>query len=146
LFHIPFSLPGTYQHLDAYFKNAKFILTERDTPEQWYESLVKFHSKKWSDGKSVPTASDLKEATYRYKGYAYIANKYIYNTPDDDLYNKDILIEKYIRYNKNVKDYFESRPEKLLIINISNSSDYSKLCAFLNKPTTKEDFPWENKT
>ena len=143
---IPFSLPYTYQHLDTYFKNAKFILTERDDPEQWYNSLVKFHSKLWSDGESIPTASDLKKATYRYAGYAYIANRYIYNTPENDLYNKDILIKKYIEYNKNVKHYFESRPEKLLVINVSNSSDYSKLCAFLNQPVTQENFPWENKT
>ena len=143
---IPFSLPYTYQHLDAYFKDAKFILTERDTAEQWYHSLVTFHSKLFADGQSVPTAEDLKRATYRHKGYTYKAFKYIYNTPDDDLYNKDALIKFYTTYNSTIKDYFMGRPEKLLCINVSKPSDYVTLCEFLNQPISKRHFAWKNKT
>lgn len=59
----PFSLPFTFIKLDQYFKNAKFILTIRDTPEQWYNSLTKFHSKLWLDGKNIISVEELKNDT-----------------------------------------------------------------------------------
>ena len=58
----PFSLPFTFIALDQYFENAKFILSVRDDPEQWYNSLTKFHSKKWGFGQNPPTLDQLKEA------------------------------------------------------------------------------------
>jgi len=143
---LPFSLPFTYEHLDGAFPKAKFILTERDNAEQWYQSLTKFHSKLWSDGVAIPTAEDLKQATYRYKGYSYKANRCVYPTPEEDIYNKAIMLEFYKRYNETIKTYFKSRPEKLLVINVSKSDDYAKLCEFLKQPITRTDFPWENKT
>lgn len=143
---IPFSLPFSYVFLDNYFKNAKFILTERDSPEQWYNSITKFHSKIWGDGIHPPTKEQLKNAKYRYKGYAYDSFKCIYNTEDFDLYNKKKLIKTYNTHNYSVKEYFRNRPEKLLSINVSNMTDYRKFCRFLNKEQLKDNFPWENKT
>lgn len=143
---VPFSLPYTYQHLDVAFPNAKFILTERESAEQWYNSITKFHSKLWSDGEGIPTASELKNARYRYKGYAYQFIKDVYKTADEAIYDKNTLISHYNNYNKRVKDYFKSRPEKLIVINVSNSLDYANLCAFLNQPKLADSFPWENKT
>ena len=143
---IPFSLPFTYQDLGEYFKNSKFILTVRDTPEQWYNSITKFHSKLWSDGTAIPTCQQIKDVEYRYKGYAYQSFKLLYNTDDKDLYNKDILLNLYNRHNKLVEDYFKSRPEKLLILNVSKKKDYFRLCEFINKNPLRDDFPWTNKT
>ncbi|MDG5492252.1 sulfotransferase [Psychroserpens sp. SPM9] len=143
---VPFSLPNTYQHLDEAYPDAKFILTERDSAEQWYQSLTRFHSKKWSDGKRIPTVEDLTNATYRYKGYAYQFMKNIYHTQDSDLYNKTALISHYNNYNEQVKTYFKEQPEKLLIINVSNSSDYGNLCSFLKQTPQGDNFPWKNKT
>lgn len=143
---IPFSLPYTFMMLDQYYKNAKFVLTVRDSELQWYESLTKFHSKLWGEGKRLPTAEDMKNATYRYRGFTYESFKLIYNTPDDDLYNKAILTKLYKLHNYTVEDYFRGNPEKFLIINVSKSSDYAKLCTFLGKPVKADDFPWKNKT
>src|SRR4051812_14602679 len=36
----PFSFPYTFVILDHYFPNAKFVLTVRDSTEQWYKSMV----------------------------------------------------------------------------------------------------------
>jgi hypothetical protein len=143
---IPFSLPYTYQFLDSHFKNAKFILSVRDSSEQWYDSLTKFHSKLWADNERIPNADDLKQATYRYRGFAFKFNQAVFQTPEDSPYDKEILIRFYETYNKHVMDYFKSHPEKLLIINVSKSSDYAKLCLFLNQPINAHDFPWENRT
>ncbi|RFN60035.1 sulfotransferase [Marixanthomonas ophiurae] len=143
---IPFSLPYTYVVLHHHFKNAKFILTERESAEQWYHSLVKFHSKLWSDGTHAPTAQELKNAKYRYKGYPYEAHKYLYSTPDDDLYNQETLIAFYTEHNKAVKNYFKDIPNSLLCINVSKKEDYKRLSDFLNVSSNQTDFPWENKT
>lgn len=143
---VPFSLPFTYIFLDRYFKNAKFILTERDTPEQWYDSLTKFHSKLWADGTLQPTAEQLKNANYRYKGFPYETVKIVYNTEDNDLYNEESLISFYNKHNTSVKDYFRNISDKLLVINVSKKNDYFRLCDFLNKKPIGDNFPWKNKT
>ena len=143
---IPFSLPYTFQALDAHYNNAKFILTVRDSAEQWYNSLTMFHSKLWADGKRIPTSEDLKKASYRAQGYAFSANRYIYDTPESDPYNKALMIDFYNNYNQSVQSYFKSHPEKLITINVSNSGDYAKLCTFLNQPIKASNFPWKNKT
>jgi len=41
---IPFSCPNTYKPLAAAFPGAKFILSTRATADQWYESLVRYHT------------------------------------------------------------------------------------------------------
>ena len=143
---IPFSLPYTFQHLDEAFSEAKFILTVRDSAEQWYISLTRFHAKLWTGGERIPTLEDLKMANYRKPNYVYQANRWIYNTPESQPYDKAIMMAFYRHYNTTVIDYFRSRPHKLCIINVSNPEDYAKLCRFLNQPIHASDFPWTNKT
>ncbi|MEI2418950.1 sulfotransferase, partial [Arthrospira platensis SPKY2] len=144
---IPFSLPYTYQALDQHFPNAKFILSIRNNAEEWYNSMVNFHSKLWADGMRMPTAEDLKNANYVWKGYPYEIRKLIYNiSSDDNLYDKKTLISHYINYNESVCDYFRHRPEKLLIINVSKPDDYKKMCHFIGKEPIAYQFPWLNKS
>ncbi|SHI37886.1 hypothetical protein SAMN04488096_101355 [Mesonia phycicola] len=144
---IPFSLPYTYMFLEQHYPQAKFILTVRDNEEQWYNSITKFHAKLWSDNKlTPPNATELRNAIYRYKGWAFEANQFMFNTDENEPYNKETLIAYYKNHNYQVQRYFESMPDKLLVINVSNSDDYYKLCKFLNKPAQGTDFPWENKT
>lgn len=59
---VPFSLPCTYKALDEHFKGSKFILPVRNSPEEWYESLVRVHSKLWGKNGRVPTKEDLQNA------------------------------------------------------------------------------------
>ena len=143
---IPFSLPYTFILLEQKYPNAKFILTIRDNDEQWYNSIVKFHSKLWGSAGNPPIFDELKNATYRYKGFAYEYIKQVFNTSDDDLYNKSKLIKVYNSHNEFIKDYFRAHPEKLIVVNTSNKSDYLNLCKFLKKKPLYDNFPWENKT
>ncbi|MDX1774895.1 sulfotransferase [Oceanihabitans sediminis] len=143
---IPFSLPFTYAFLDQHFKNAKFILTVRDNPNQWYNSITNFHSKLWANGKDLPTIKELKEAKYRYKGFPFEINRYMFNSPIDAPYDKNVLLDYYINHNYSVIEYFRSKPDKLLVINVAEETDYLKLCKFLNKEPLHDGFPWKNKT
>lgn len=144
---IPFSLPYTYVILDHFFPKSKFILTLRDSAEEWYSSLTRFHSKLWGkNGKELPTKSDLQNATYIYKGWAWDGYRFNYNTPEDDLYKKDEMIEHYNTHNKNVIEYFRHRSEDLLILNLSEYNSIEKLKDFLGVNSELTEIPWENKT
>jgi len=140
----PFSLPFTYVVLDHNFPGSKFILTIRDTPEQWYDSLIKHLSRLFGNG-SLPTLENLKAANYVYPGWAYEVNRLIENTPEDDLFHKETLIADYNFHNKMVKDYFRHRPNDLLVMNVKEPDAYTKLSNFLEISAVGNEFPWENK-
>jgi len=143
---IPFSLPDTFRHVDQAFPNAKFILTERDSPEQWYQSLIKFHSIKFGNGR-IPTKEDLMNAKYMYKGFAWEVNRILHDTPDNDPYHKETLIKSYIDYNIAVKEYFKHRGgEKFLVLNVAEPDALQKILGFLGKPGALEKMPWENRS
>ena len=142
---VPFSLPFTFQTLDQTFPNAKFILTVRNSATEWYESLVRFHSKRLTDGKRVPAKEDLKNDNYSYPGFNWEATKFVYNIPDEDPYNQEILTSFYRRHNQNVEDYFRYR-DNFIKINVANDADYARLCSFLELKSTADKFPWENKS
>lgn len=145
---IPFSLPETYRFLDEAFPDAKFILTIRDSKEQWFQSLVRFHTKLFSSDKSrPPTREDLENAAYRYKGFGLDVMKAAYNFPNAALYDFESYTNLYERHNRHVVEYFDNRPGKLLILNVSETDAYQKLAAFLNITVSRESrFPWKNKT
>lgn len=143
---VPFSYPYTFIAMDQAFPGSKFILTIRDNPEQWYDSLVRFHSKKFGKNGRLPTKKDLQEATYIYKGRPWEMKVLQGLTPEDDLYNKEILINEYKWHNKTVKDYFRHRPNDLLVLTVAKEGSYKKLAMFLGIKTDKTSFPWRNKT
>lgn len=139
----PFSWSETFKHLDHAYPGSKFILTIRDDAS-WYQSITQFHAKKFGNGQ-IPTAVDLQAAKYVSKGFIYRAVK-LHGAPDEDIYNKKILIDHFNRYNQTVRNYFNERPNDLLVINLSEKSSYSKFIRFLDIDSPYFDFPWENKT
>lgn len=142
---VPFSYPNLYKFLDLKFPSAKFILTIRDSAEQWYDSLVRFHSKKFGNGQT-PSSQELKNANYVYKGWMWECNRLLYKSPENDPYKKDILIAHYNQHNQDVVNYFEDKPDKLLVINVAKDNSYQKFCKFLKIQPLYDHFPWENKT
>ena len=117
----------------------------RDNPEQWYCSLVNFHVKIFGNGETV-TPDNLRRSNYVYPGWAYETFRLHWNTPDDDLYNKEMLIASYNAHNDAVLEYFRHRPQDLLVLNVAQPGAYRSLCDFLGKPFPNREFPWENKT
>lgn len=142
----PFSYDFTYIALDQAFKDSKFILTVRDTPEQWYESVIRFQTKRYGKNGKIPTKEDLMEATYIYKGRPWHINRLVSNTPEDDPYNKEILMKRYVTHNEEVKKYFRNRPDDLLVLNVADENAYHDLCEFLNIEKKRDTFPWKNRT
>ncbi|MEE9438768.1 MAG: sulfotransferase [Saprospiraceae bacterium] len=144
---VPFGLPYTFQYLDSSYPDSKFILSIRNNPDQWYRSVVNFHSKLWSADKTrPPSLSELKKVNYNGLGWAYNSMKAIYNTTDNDIYNRERLIYVYLRHIDNVKEYFTRIPDRLIIINVSIDEDYQRMICFLNRKSLLTRFPHKNKT
>lgn len=141
----PFSCPETYKHLDAAFPNSKFILSVRDDAEQWYRSITRFHAKLFGKNGNIPNADDLKKVQYAWPGFIYNMVK-MYGAPDNDIYNKKILIEHYERHNSEVIEYFKNRNSDLLVINLSENDAYLRFVDFLEVKSSALEFPWENRT
>jgi len=139
----PFSYPETYIHMDEAFPGSKFILTVRDSGEQWYDSLVRFHAERFGKGE-VPTAQDLKSAPNLWKGRAWESNRALYNSPESDPYNREILINHYHRHNESIREYFHKRSTDFIEINVARKEDYRRFVEFIGADSADVDFPWEN--
>ncbi len=144
---VPFSYRGLHQDLDKAFPNSKFILTVRDSPDEWFNSLVSFHTKIFStDSTRPPNADELDSATYRYKGYALDVFKLAHKYPTVPLYDEDTYKNDYILNNDEKRTYFRGRPNDFIEINLAIKDDFRRLCEFLNVETDITDFPWLNKS
>lgn len=142
----PFSFPFTYIALDFAFPKSKFILTVRDSPEQWYKSITLFHGKLWANGRVPPTKEDLENAVRYYKGRPWQVNRFLYKSPENDPYNEKVLKQQYMDHIEAVKEYFRFRENDLLVLNIAETNAYSRFCDFLELKPKFDKFPWENKT
>ena len=127
---VPFNFTNTFKILDKEFPDSKFILTISDSPEVWYETNTSYHSKLFGDG-GLPTKSDLQKAAYVYPGWMWEMNRLIYMTPEEDIYNKPILMRQYNDYNNSVIEYFENKPGKLLVVNLKDKDALLRIRDFL---------------
>ncbi len=142
---IPFSYLPTVFKIDERFPNSKFILTIRSTAEEWYNSLVRFHSKLFGKDGRIPNYEDLENAEYLRKGFMLHVIE-IHGTTIHDPYNKKIMINHYNNHNNMIIKYFKHRPNDLLVINLAHKDSYPKFLKFLNIDSIHNNFPWENKT
>ena len=142
----PFSFPNTYKEIDKVF-GSKFILTIRNSADDWYDSLIRFHKTTGafnSNGK-LPTAKNLKDAIYIRKGWMYDTHMTLFDVTDTDLYNKEKLVKAYNDYNNEVINYFGDRDD-FLVLNLSEGDSYSKFIKFLNVDSPHSEFLHLNKS
>src|SRR5690554_1860006 len=142
---LPFSAPKTAEILLKNFPDAKYILTIRGSADQWYKSITEFHKIKFGQNGEIPTKQDLLDADYRYKGFAWDANRALYNSPENDPYRRSDLVMAYDNHIANAKKLFSGK-HNLLIIDISQQGAVERLSEFLNIKSTLNTMPWLNKT
>ena len=149
----PFCYPDTYKHVEKEFPDAKFILTVRPNAEIWVNSLIQFlagHMLKIKpEERHLPSVKDKVARLGHFRVYEIF--KYIYKTPDEDIFNKEILMSYYENYNKNIKNYFKDKKDKLLIIDLSEKDSFNRLLNFLNLKDTqtnglKNFYHWNKST
>lgn len=146
----PFSRDFTFQAMDAAFPGSKFVLTVRDSPEQWYSSLCRFHTMRLRErtGQNrLPASADLMQDPYLYRGYLWRVEQLVRGLgPNDDPYDKSRLISEYEDHNKRVQDYFRHRPCDLLVLNVADPAGMEKLCRFLGRRFTGQQMPRLNES
>ena len=142
---VPFSLPKTYEALDAAYTDARFILTIRDSADAWFQSLVRFHSHRLGGGRK-PTAALLKQHPYRYRGYMWDVHRWAYGADETTLYEPDLYKHGYDAHNAAVESYFAGRPDKLLIVNLGDDDAETRIADFVDYKGGNGFLPHLNRT
>lgn len=140
---VPFSLPGTFKVLDDAFPGSKFILTIRKSADEWFESMVRFHTKIVGKGR-IPTADDLRQYNYRYPGYVLDVLRLSYGADKSTLYNREVYVQYYEDHNSQVIEYFKARPDDLLVLNNEEPDAMERLVKFLGYQYTGQKMPHLN--
>ena len=144
---IPFNLPGVYRAVHSKYPDAKFVLTVRNSTEQWYASITRFHGKLWSsEVDAPPSPSDLRQTRYIHQGWPAIGMSKVFQMKDDEPYARERLCRYYEKYNREAVEYFENHKDQFIILNVGKKGELNRLREFLNKPQTDGEFPWKNKT
>jgi tetratricopeptide (TPR) repeat protein len=139
----PFSFSGTFQAMDEAFPGSKFILTVRNNADEWYESLVRFHTNGVGKGR-VPTADDLRQANYRYPGFLLDVFKLRYGEDEAKLYDREMYMQWYESHCSKVINYFKNRPDDLLVLNVGEHDAMERLLLFLGYPYSGQKMPHLN--
>lgn len=141
----PFSKANTFRAVDAAFPGSRFILTVRESAEQWFESVVRFQTRIVGKGR-IPTADDLREFDYRYKGYLWDAFVSSYGNDEKLLYDRDTYVAAYLAHNRSVEEHFRDRPGDLLVLNVGDADAMARLCAFLGLAYRGQPMPHLNRS
>lgn len=116
-----FPWPNMYKWIDHEFPHSKFILTLRTSPDQWLQSMQR-HAKR-SGGEKA------REINYGFSDPEMFPNAY-----------RNI----YVEHERKVIEYFEDRPEKLLVVCWENGEGWRELCNFLGVQQPDVRFPAVN--
>lgn len=112
-----------FRELDEAFPGSLFILTTRSV-DTWVPSAV------------ADIAGDIVA-----DGMIHTVYKWAYGTND---ITQDILVERYQRHDKEVREYFRGRKD-FLVIDLANDNPWEDLCAFLQLPIPSVAFPHKNR-
>lgn len=115
--------PLLYKSIDENYDDCKFILTVRD-PDSWLRSIVNHFS---------GNESHMRKWIYGY---------------GDPVGQEDVYLERYLRHNEEVLDYFRGREGRdLLVLRLTEGEGWEKLCPFLNVPRPVGiEFPHRNRS
>lgn len=121
-----------YKEAFERFPTAKFVLTTRLNEDVWFESIAKH----------VWRGAGVNEKVHESKRYNY--RPYIYGD-DYERLDKNLYVARYLRHNREVRDFFADKPESLLEMCWERGDEWNKLCNFLELQVPKYPFPHMNK-
>lgn len=121
-----------FRQLDKAYPGSKFILTIRDEKE-WLSS-VRNH---WD-----PATNPFRSA-WDSDPFSHQLHKLVYGRKHFDAQH---FLERYRRHNAEVLEYFKSRPQDLLVMDMSNGAGWYQLCGFLKQPIPSVPYPLANGT
>lgn len=114
--------PLMYKIFEEKYPDSKFILTTRKNPDIWFRSLCQHADR------TGPT--EHRRIVYGHKMPHNFRDKHI---------------EFYNLHNESVKEYFDSKPKKLLKVCWEDGHGWKEVCSFLGKEVPEISFPYLNK-
>lgn len=152
---LPFSQGLTYVACDALFPDSKFILSVRD-PDNWFESAYESQKAQFgfSDDDELGEDYFRNKNLYLYEGYVHRVAERILTVADgrrarpdwSRLYDPAHYKKLYEERNAGILTYFADRPDKLLVLDVTQERDTARLCRFLGIPEELAiDFPHRNR-
>lgn len=116
-----------FRELDRAYPGSKFILTLRDEVD-WLVSARDHwsyqHNTHRPDWDMWPAANFIHQATYGQKHF-----------------DAMVMLERYRRHNAEVREYFRSRPDDLLVMDMSRGAGWSELCPFVEREIPNAEYP-----
>jgi hypothetical protein len=111
--------PLLFREMDQRFPGSKFVLTVRN-PDDWYKSVLRHFGDKNT-----------------------FMRKFIYGI-GHPRHNEHVYKTRVQAHNRDVMDYFASRPNDLLVMDLTNGDGWDKLCPFLGHRAPQARFPHAN--
>jgi len=111
--------PLVYREMDRRYPQSKFILTVRDT-EEWWRSVV---------GHFGAVSTPMREWIYGY---------------GSPIGHQQRYVARYEQHNREVLEYFEDRPQDLLVLRITDGEGWERLAPFLGVSAPSTEFPHAN--
>jgi hypothetical protein len=119
-----------YKELDRAYPGSKFILTTRDE-HKWVKS-VENHWRRHDGFLGAKKGSDR---------FSRLLHEEIYGQADFD---RELFLSRYRRHNAEVREYFKSRPNDLLVMDMEIPTvGWLELCGFLRQPMPDMPYPRE---
>jgi hypothetical protein len=120
-------IPLLFRELDRAYPGSKFILTMRDEAK-WLRSMEKFFS---YERNPLRKTWEHDRGSYRMLGITY-------GRIDFDA---ETMLARYQRHNWEVREYFASRPDDLLVMDMDAGAGWPELCGFLGRPVPDALYP-----
>lgn len=143
---VPFSLAYTYQTVDYAFPGSKFILTMRSSPEEWFESTIRFYKKIFGNDGEITSQLIKNYSGGNDLGWLWRFQQYVYGAAEDTLFSKELYIASYEKHNAQIIEYFKYRPNDLLVLNLADPSAMKRLCDFVGIKYTGQVMPHLNRS
>lgn len=112
--------PVLYRQLDEWYPGSKFIHVVRDS-DRWIRSACK-----------------------DFGAHPNMIHRLIYGC-DHPLGNEPVWLEKYETHNREVREYFSSRPEDCVSLSLDRGEvGWASVCEFLGLPVPEREWPHAN--
>jgi Sulfotransferase domain/N-terminal domain of galactosyltransferase len=125
-------IPLLYRELDKAYPGSKFILTVR-SDGKWLASVQNHWSRELNPWRS----------TWDTDCFTHEIHRELYGRTEFD---GAVFLDRYRRHNAEVKAYFTSRADDLLVLDVDRGHGWPELCGFLGKPIPAVPYPKEYAT
>lgn len=148
---IPFSFPKVYQHIFKMFPKEKYILTVRNSSEEWAESCIRFY------GEALETEkiTNFDNSSPYMHEYSSIKKIHVYNwghpmfrmwgLKNTNNLKKD-LKNIYEKHCEDFINFMEINNGDYIIINVSKEGELKKLSKWIGLEVEEENFEHLNKS